>query len=183
MNDTQLLDQLAQCLADDRHRMTVLSYELTVARLLLASGDHRFVPDALRAVERTLERMRREEEVGHEALRELAAARRVDPENLSLEGLARTVPPPLDHLFAEHLAAVHTLVAEIRGATEAHPTLARCDLRAAIARLDRLAGAAPTPLPDVVEGPVELRVQQDAYEATFPAIRRAPPPSLVAFLG
>jgi hypothetical protein len=163
--------------------MAVLSYRLTVARLLLASDDHRFVPDAVREVEHTVELMRRDAAVRDEAIPKLALSPRVDAGDLGLERLARTAPPPFDDVLADHLAAFRALAAEIRGAAQAHPTLARCDLGVVTERLDRLTGTARTPTPAAAPRVAELRVDQVAEAAVLRVIARPPPPSLVAFLG
>jgi hypothetical protein len=50
MTDQALVDRLAQRLWDEGHVVTVLLYELTLTRLLLAADERRFVADARREV-------------------------------------------------------------------------------------------------------------------------------------
>lgn len=144
MTDHALLDRLAQRLWDERHVVTVLLYKLTVTRLLLAADERRFVADALREVEEAVEMLRLGEQARDTALRDLAGAWRMDPNDLSLGELARRAPEPYRHTFGEHLTAFRTLAAEIEGAARENRALARSDLSAVTEQLDQLTGAAQT---------------------------------------
>lgn len=145
MTETQLLEQLARRLWDERQVVTVLLYKLTVTRLLLAADERRFVPDAVREVDHAVHLLRVGEDARDEAVRELAGRWRIDPEDLTLERLAATAPAPFDHLFADHLTAFRTLAAEIEGAARENRALARSDLGAVSEQLDLLTGARSTP--------------------------------------
>jgi hypothetical protein len=145
MNDRALLDRLAQRLWDERHVVTVLLYKLTVTRLLLAADERRFVTDALREVEHAVELLRLGEQARETALRDLAGAWRRDPDELSLDKLARIAPEPYGHVFRDHLAAFRSLASEIDGATRENRVLARSDLSAVTEQLDQLTGAASAP--------------------------------------
>lgn len=144
MNDHALLDRLAQRLWDERHVVTVLLYKLTVTRLLLAADERRFVADALREVEHAVELLRVGEQARDTAVRDLAGAWRRDPEDLTLDELARIAPEPYGQTFREHLAAFRTLAAEIEGATRENRALARTDLSSVADQLDLLTGASAT---------------------------------------
>jgi hypothetical protein len=144
MSDHALLDRLAQRLWDERHVVTVLLYKLTVTRLLLAADERRFVADSLREVEHAVELLRSGEEARDAALRDLAGAWRLDPDELTLDELTRIAPAPYDHTFREHLAAFRTLAAEIEGAARENRALARSDLSSVTEQLDQLTGVTTT---------------------------------------
>lgn len=143
MTDTDLLDELAQRLWDERHVVTVLLYRLTVTRLLFAADERRFVAESVHEVEDAIAELRRCELDRDETLRELAGRWTVDPDGLTLVTLARTAPPPYDHTFTEHVAAFRTLAAEIEGAARENRVLARSELSSVTAQLDLLTGASP----------------------------------------
>lgn len=145
MTETPLLERLARHLWDERHVVTVLLYKLTVTRLLLAADERRFVPDAVREVDQTLELLRTGESDRDEVLRDLAAVWQMDPRELSLDRLARLAPPPYDQTFSEHLSAFRTLTAEIEGAARENRALARSDLAAVSDQLDVLTGSTSSP--------------------------------------
>lgn len=145
MSDNALLDRLAQRLWDERHVVTVLLYKLTVTRLLLAADERRFVADALREVEHAVELLRLGEQARDTALRDLAGAWRLDPDELSLDELVRIAPEPYAHTFQDHLTAFRTLAAEIEGAARENRVLARSDLSAVTEQLDLLTGASSSP--------------------------------------
>ena len=102
-----------------------LLYDLTVTRLLLAADDRRFVPDAVRAVDRGLAELRERESERDIALRELAASWGVAPEELTLEGLALSAPEPYRTVLADHARAFADLATEIEDVSRQNRALAR----------------------------------------------------------
>lgn len=142
MTDHALLDRLAQRLWDERHVVTVLLYKLTVTRLLLAADERRFVADSLREVEHAVELLRVGEQARETAVRDLAGAWRLDPDDLTLDELVRLAPEPYAHTFGEHLAAFRSLAAEIEGAARENRALARSDIAFVSEQLDQLTGVA-----------------------------------------
>jgi hypothetical protein len=128
MTDHAALEQLAGRLWDERRIVTYLLFKLTVTRLLLAADERRFVPDALREVERTVELLREGELQRENALRELAERWQLAPAELTLQELVRRAPAPFDHTFAEHLEAFQELAAEIETVAHDNRALARVEL-------------------------------------------------------
>lgn len=138
------LEELSRRLWDERRVVTYLLFKLTVTKLLLAADERRFVPDALKEVDRTVELLRDGELQRDEAVRDLAAMWRVDPERLTLNELTRRAPPPFDHVFNEHRMAFEGLSAEIEQVASQNRSLARTDLGEVQGTLDQLTGAAQT---------------------------------------
>jgi hypothetical protein len=124
MNEKRALEELSQKVWEERRIVTYLLFKLTVAKLLLASDERRFVADALAEVDKTVELLRSWESSRDQALRDLAAIWRVDPGQLSLPELARRSPPPFDYTFSEHLQAFQQLAAEIDEVTAQNRSLA-----------------------------------------------------------
>lgn len=145
MTETQLIERLAQRLWEERQVVTVLLYKVTVTKLLLAADERRFVPDAVREVDRTMHLLRRGEAARDEALRDLAAHWRMDPADLTLQWLARSAPPPYHHVFSDHLTAFRTLTAEIEGAARENRALTRVGLGSVRDQLDLLTGVPSGP--------------------------------------
>jgi len=135
------LEELSRRLWDERRVVTYLLFKLTVTKLLLAADERRFVPDALKEVDRTVELLRDGEHQRDDAVRELAGLWRVLPEDLTLRELARRSPPPFDHVFEEHRVAFDGLSAEIDQVAGENRALARSDLGAVQGTLDQLTGA------------------------------------------
>lgn len=139
-DDVVTLEELSHRLWDERRIVTYLLFKLTVTRLLLAADERRFLPDALREVDRTVELLREGEEQRETALRELAARWRVSPASLPLDELARLAPPPYDHTFADHHAAFRELAEEIEEVARTNRMLARSGLDDVTGTLELLTG-------------------------------------------
>lgn len=139
-DETAPLEDLTRRLWDERRVVTYLLYKLTIARLMLAADDRRFVPEALREVDRAVDLLRDGELRRDSALRAVADVWQLAPEDLGLPELARLAPPPFDHVFAEHLAAFRTLSAEIDDVARENRSLARSDAERIATTIDLLAG-------------------------------------------
>lgn len=135
------LEELSRRLWDERRVVTYLLFKLTVTKLLLAADERRFVPDALKEVDHTVELLRDGELKRDEAVRELAGLWRVLPEALTLRELTRRSPPPFDHVFDDHRMAFEGLSAEIEQVARQNRALARSDLSEVQGTLDQLTGA------------------------------------------
>lgn len=135
------LEELSRRLWDERRVVTYLLFKLTVTKLLLAADERRFVPDALKEVERTVELLRDGEMMRDAVVRDLADVWRIDPERLTLNELTRRAPPPFDHVFNEHRTAFEGLSAEIEQVASQNRSLARTDLDEVQGTLDQLTGA------------------------------------------
>jgi hypothetical protein len=134
------LEELARRLWDERRVVTYLLYKLTVAKLMLAADDRRFVPDALREVDHAVELLRDGELRRDAVLRDVAEAWQVAPDELGLAELARLAPPPFDHTFSEHLAAFRELSSEVDAVAAANRALARSEAQRITGSIDALAG-------------------------------------------
>lgn len=145
MSDHAALEQLAGRLWDERRIVTYLLFKLTVTRLLLAADERRFVPDALREVERTVELLRTSEQQRDEAVRELAGRWRIAPAELTLEELARRAPAPFDHTFLDHLDAFQQLAAEVEDVAENNRALARTEFAHITETIVQLTGGTTAP--------------------------------------
>lgn len=139
--DDTTLEALAQHLWDEREVVTYLLYRLTVTKLLLAADERRFLSDALREVDDTIERLRHKELRRDQTLRDVADGWQADPASLTLRDLARLAPAPYDLIFREHLRAFHDLAAEIEQVADANRALAHHQLDEVRATIDLITGA------------------------------------------
>lgn len=139
-DDTAPFDELARRLWDERRVVTYLLYKLTVAKLMLAADDRRFVPDALREVDRAVELLRDGELRRDTAVRAVAERWLLAPEDVTLAELARTAPPPFDHTFGEHLRAFRELAMEVDEVAQENRALARTEAERITETIDLLAG-------------------------------------------
>ncbi|MFP4312221.1 MAG: flagellar export chaperone FlgN [Nitriliruptoraceae bacterium] len=143
MNEKRALEELSHKVWEERRIVTYLLFKLTVAKLLLASDERRFVADALAEVDKTVEMLRSWEDRRDEALRDLADVWRVDPATLSLPELARRSPPPFDYTFSEHLQAFQQLAEEIDEVTEQNRTLAGTSYAEVTQTIEMMTGPPP----------------------------------------
>ena len=141
MSERDVLSELSRRVWDERHVVTYLLFKLTVARLLLAADEHRFVPDALAEVDRIVQLLRDGEAQRDQALRELAGEWQVDPRTLTLTELARRSPPPFDHTFGEHRRAFERLAEEIDDVAQRNRELANAGFRQIAETLDEMTGS------------------------------------------
>ena len=153
-----VLEELSRRLWDERRVVTYLLFKLTVTKLLLAADERRFVPDALKEVDRTVELLRDGEDRRDDAVRVLAGMWAVHPDELTLRELARRSPAPFDHVFEEHRVAFQGLSMEIEQVASENRALARSDLGAVQGTLDQLTGA-PEPVVTTydAQGQVDMR--------------------------
>lgn len=140
MDEQPALEELARRLWDERRIVNYLLFKLTVTKLLLAADERRFVPDALKEVDRTVELLHDGERRRDEAVRALAAQWQLAPDELTLRELAHRAPPPYDHAFGDHLVAFDELAREIEQVARANRALARSELGAVAMTLDQLTG-------------------------------------------
>lgn len=141
---TRALEELSRRLWDERRVVTYLLFKLTVTKLLLAADERRFVPDALKEVDRTVELLREGESRRDAAVRDLADLWQMHPEELTLEELSRRAPAPFNHTFADHRGAFRELAVEIEAVARENRTLARADLEEVQGTLDNLTGSGTT---------------------------------------
>jgi hypothetical protein len=144
MNEKRALEELSHKVWEERRIVTYLLFKLTVAKLLLASDERRFVADALTEVDKTVELLRSWEAQRDESLRDLAGIWRLDPSELSLYELARRSPPPFDYTFSEHLKAFQQLAEEIDEVTEHNRSLAGSNYAEVAHTIEMMTGPPPS---------------------------------------
>lgn len=144
MNELRALEELSRRVWDERRVVTYLLYKLTVAKLLLASDDRRFVSDALDEVDRAVSVLRNGEAARDEALRDLAEVWQVHPYDLSLPEVVRRSPPPFDHTFGEHLRAFRSLAEEIDDVARQNHALAVSGYEHIAASIEIMTGPSTT---------------------------------------
>ena len=138
--DTAALEELGRRLWDERRVVTHLLYKLTVTNLLLAADERRFVPDSLREVETTVELLREGEVRREDAVRDLAGRWQIEPDQLTLDELARWAPAPYDHTFADHRDAFRRLAEEVDATAQQNRELAVAEIDEVRTRIDQITG-------------------------------------------
>lgn len=132
-----LLGELNHLLWRQRALLTELLYHLEVQQLLLSSGRDRWLPLCGEQVERSLDRIGRQDEAQSRLLAEIAAEYPVPPA-ANLGQLCEVVPEPWDGILGEHRAAFLTLVAETEQVSRENRELIAAgldDVRSVIGRL------------------------------------------------
>jgi hypothetical protein len=132
-----LLGELNHLLWRQRSLLTELLYHLEVQQLLLAAGRDRWLPLCGESVERSLDRIARQDEAQSRLLVELAAVLPVSA-TANLGQLCEVVPEPWDGILGEHRAAFLTLVAETEQVSRENRELLAAgldDVRSLIGRL------------------------------------------------
>ncbi|MFT4744975.1 MAG: hypothetical protein ACI9AD_000823 [Nitriliruptoraceae bacterium] len=138
------LQRLAETLWEERHVVEQLLYRLTCAKLLLATDQQRFVPDALEEVERTVDRLRQVEQLREGVVAEVAMSLAVGRDSLSLAELATNAPSPWNDVFADHRKAFLSLAEAIEDTTAANRELASQALGHVRRAIDALSGTPAT---------------------------------------
>jgi hypothetical protein len=123
------LAHLAQTLSAERELLELLLFKLIEARLVLTADEPRFVPQAMLEVESVVDRIRFSEIRRNDAVRGLAAAVGVAPEDLTLRYLAGSAPEPYRTMFEQHRDHFHQLAGEIEQVTLDNRRLASLALR------------------------------------------------------
>ena len=111
------LATLAQTLGAERELLEFLLYRLTLARLVLAADEARFVPQAMREVEAVVERIRFSEAQRSVVVRRLAQTLGVDPSGLSMRHLVEIAPEPYRTMLDHHRNHFLRLTTEIEQVT------------------------------------------------------------------
>lgn len=108
---------LAQTLSSERELLELLLFKLVEARLILASDQPRFVPQAMIEVESVIERIRYSESRRGDAVSGLAAAMSLPSDAITLRYLASEAPEPYRTMFEQHRDHFHRLTTEIEQVT------------------------------------------------------------------
>lgn len=179
------MEKLSLVLWRERELLGLLSFKLEVERLLLASGDARWLGHATREIEDVLATIRETEVLRAVLVDELAAERRLPP-NPSLAALAAAAPDPWGSLLLEHrdafVATARTnarLAKEIDDLVDRHDAATPARTAAGEPMSSSLSTLEHTELAHVV---LELRVQEIAHQAALLARSSVLQPSLLDFL-
>ena len=107
------LERLADTLWAERHVVELLLYRLTVAKLMLAADERRFVSLAIGEVEEAVDSLREAELRRETAIAALADVWDMDPDKLTLGDLAERAPEPFASVLADHREGFRKLTEEI----------------------------------------------------------------------
>lgn len=142
------LEALADTLWAERHLVEFLLYKLTVAKLILAADERRFVSVALSEVERVMAGLRDAEERRNEAVAAVAADWDRPLRELTLSVLAEEAPEPMRSVFADHREGFLELSTEIEETAAENRRLASGALNTVQRALDALTGEQTGPTYD-----------------------------------
>ncbi|MDX6204737.1 MAG: hypothetical protein QOE76_3512 [Frankiales bacterium] len=135
------LELLVEVLGCERALLDVLVYRLVELRALLVSGDGRFLAWAAEEVEDATSAVRAAELSRAILISEMAEARGLLEETLTLAVLVETADPPWRALLQDHRLALAALTAEVDDHASAVRRLARTTTDAVAAVLAQVGGA------------------------------------------
>ncbi|MBX3284919.1 MAG: hypothetical protein R2746_03675 [Acidimicrobiales bacterium] len=115
------MEQIAAVLEREGELLDILSFKLVETRLLLESGEHRFLARATREVERARRRTREADLVRAACVADLRRG-------TTLRTIATQVPEPWPGILRDHHERLTALVAEIELTAHRNADLARCGL-------------------------------------------------------
>lgn len=140
------LQRLAEALWQERLVVEQLLYRLTCAKLLLASGEHRFVTQAMDEVGSEVERLHEVELQRARLVQEVGEVAGAADRDLSLDDLVRGTSGPWPRVFGNLRRAFRELAEEIETTTAVNQDLAEQGLLRVRDSLTAMAGA-PRPAP------------------------------------
>lgn len=170
------MDELVAALRHQRHLLERLLFRLTTVRLLLASGDERFLPLACEEVHRVAEALRRAEGTRHSAFVTAAAEVGGGGGRATLAELARTSPEPYGFILRDHLTRLTELVEAIAAVAGDHRPVHTSNGRGPAA--EHRAGELGSVEPDLLRAYVDVAVERATQEASDTAVDH-----LVHYLG
>ncbi len=135
---TRALERLADTLWAQRHLVELLLYRLTVAKLVLAADERRFVALAVGEVDDAVDKLRDAELKREVAIGELADQWGLRSEDLTLSEVAERAPEPYQAVFADHRDGFQALTEEIEATASENRRLATAGLRSVQHALDVL---------------------------------------------
>lgn len=139
------LEALADTLWAERHVVEFLLYKLTVAKLMLAADERRFVSAALSEVEQVVGRLREAEERRQTALLTVAQEWRRPAAEVTLSALAEETAEPMRGVFEDHRKGFLELSLEIEETAAENRRLASGALNSIQEALGALTGAPQAP--------------------------------------
>jgi hypothetical protein len=168
------MEQIAAVLEREGELLDILLFKLVETRLLLESGEHRFLARATREVERARRRTREADLVRAASVADLRRG-------TTLRAIAAQVPEPWPGILRDHHEHLTALVAEIELTAHRNADLARCGLDSLrLATVSRGGGAASGPR----TGDDELArlARGAAFETVLATAARLRMPDLLDFL-
>lgn len=130
--------ELADLLAQEATRLEVLLFRLIELRHLLVAGEGRFLAWAAEDVAHSARAVRDLELRRALLVNEVAAARGLPDEALTLSALAEAAPSPWSLILSEHRDTLRTLLAEVDRQASAVRRLASAGAATVAAALDEL---------------------------------------------
>jgi hypothetical protein len=124
------MEKLSLILWRERELLDTLLYKLEIERLILATGNSRWLMNATREVEAVLTTLRETEVLRAIAADEAAASLSMQS-NPSLRALARAADAPWDELLHEHGDAFESLTREITALADSNRELITVGYRSA----------------------------------------------------
>jgi hypothetical protein len=137
----QQLAELAETLHFERQLLEHLLFKLVEARLVLASDEARFLPQAMREVEVLVDKVRFGEGNRQLAIRALSAAIGEPEERITLGFLIQWAPEPFRTMFDEHRDHFRRLTTEIEQASLDNRRLANLAVQSLSDTLGTLMGS------------------------------------------
>lgn len=138
------LEALADTLWAERHLVEFLLYKLTVAKLILAADERRFVSVALSEVERIIGNLREAEADRNRAVADVARDWDRPAAEITLGVLAEEAPEPMRSVFDDHHRGFNELSVEIEETAAENRRLASGALNSIQAAIEALTGPATT---------------------------------------
>lgn len=132
------LEALADTLWAERHLVELLLYRLTLAKLVLAADERRFVALAVGEVDEAVNRLREAELRRELAIAELADAWGEPASELTLTAVAERAPQPWSKVFTDHREGFRALTEEIEATSAENRRLASAGLQSVQHALDVL---------------------------------------------
>lgn len=135
---TPELEVLADTLWAERHLVELLLYRLTLAKLVLAADERRFVALTIGEVEEAVQRLRDAELRREVAIADLADAWEEPVATLTLAAVAERAPQPWSKVFDDHREGFRALTEEIEATSAENRRLASAGLQSVQHALDVL---------------------------------------------
>jgi len=140
VEESDILNSLADRLWDERQVVTYLLFKLTVTKLLLSAEDRRFLPDVLTEVDHIVASLRDHEERRAKDIERLAELWNVDSSTVTIAMLADRARAPFDTIFADHHEAFTSLAVDIDAVGRQNRALARSRIGEVAATIELLTG-------------------------------------------
>lgn len=169
------MEQIAAVLEREGELLDILSFKLVETRLLLESGELRFLARATREVERARRRTREADLVRAASVSDLGRG-------TTLRAIAGQVPEPWPGILRDHHERLTALVAEIELTAHRNADLARCGLDSLrLATVSRGSGGIDV-APRIGDDELARLARGAAFETVLATAARLRMPDLLDFL-